>query len=135
MRERVFKCECGLETDRDSNAAIKIHKGGIPSFAGGDVRRALAQYRLRQKNSANNYDPPEEFIYNAEFGIAPVDKFLLALKLEGIYSSGPRITYLAPTLFVTPVPNVSLEASLRMPFGGRDFFAGRIYGVGLYFQR
>lgn len=92
-------------------------------------------YRLRQKNNTNNYDPPEEFIYNAEFGITPVDKFLLALKLEGIHSSGPRITYLAPTLFVTLVPNVSLEASLRMPFGGRDFYAGRLYGVGLYFQK
>ena len=92
-------------------------------------------YRLRQKNSTNNYDPPEEFIYNAEFGVTPVDKILLALKLEGIYSSGPRITYFAPTVFVTPVPNVSLEASFRMPFGGRDFFTGRIWGVGLYFQK
>ena len=106
-------------------------------------------YRLRLKNT-NNYDPGEEFIYNAEIGANPTDNLLLALKLEGIRgakgtldsgsnrnepTSQVNYTYFAPTVLIGPFQNLSLEASVRIPMGGREFFGGRLWGVGLYFQK
>ena len=33
LRERTFRCGCGLEIDRDLNAAINIHRWGRPPMA------------------------------------------------------------------------------------------------------
>ena len=33
LRERTFRCGCGLEIDRDLNAAINIHRWGRPPLA------------------------------------------------------------------------------------------------------
>jgi hypothetical protein len=98
-------------------------------------------YRLRQKNSTIDYDPNEEFIYNAEAGYSPMDKLLLALKLEGIRSSGRRITYLAPMLLVGLQQNLSFEITARMSISGRadpsvgpppyTYFAGPTWTAGI----
>ncbi len=99
-------------------------------------------YRFRMKNSTSGFNPGEEIIYNAEVGVNPTDILLLALKIEGIYGSeGSRenddvgITYLAPTVLISVHQNLSIEASVRVPVAGRNFFGGRLWGVGLYFQK
>ena len=99
-------------------------------------------YRFRMKNSTSGFNPGEEIIYNAEVGVNPTDILLLALKLEGIAGAeGSRgnddigITYLAPTVFINVHQNLSIEASVRLPVAGRNFFGGRLWGVGLYFEK
>ena len=99
-------------------------------------------YRFRMENSTSGFNPGEEIIFNAEIGVNPTNILLLALKLEGIYGSeGSRgnddisITYLAPTALINVHQNLSLEASVRVPVAGRNFFGGRLWGLGLYFQK
>ena len=127
----------------------------VPLYANVDLG-----YRFRQENSDTAYDEPDgEFIYNAETGLNPMDKILVALKLEGIISGGiisgeypkrdgRRITYLVPTLLVNLQPNLSLEAAARMSISGRadqfykgspppppyTYFAGPTWTVGISYS-
>ena len=91
-------------------------------------------FRLRQENDTG-YDPPEELIYNAEIGYSLTDKFLLALKLEGIHGDDRRITNVAPTFLIGLNQNLSLETSMRMAVSGRKSFAGNMWAIGISYQK
>ncbi len=91
-------------------------------------------FRLRQENETG-YDPPEELIYNAEIGYSLTDKFLLALKLEGLRGDDRRTTYVVPTVLIGLNQNLSIETSLRRAVSGRKAFAGNTWAVGISYQK
>ena len=113
----------------------------FPGYANLDVG-----YRVRLQNEAIDRDPGDEWIFNAEVGYTPMQKLLLALKVEGIRgrpsetfglklpSDVKRITYLSPTLLIGPYQNLSLETSLRITVNGRNFPAGRMWVAGISYS-
>jgi hypothetical protein len=112
----------------------------LPIYANLDVG-----HRLRLKNSRINRAPGNEWFYNAELGFHPINKLLIAIKLEGIRGQPatafglklPRdvknITYITPTLQYDIYPKVSLETALRITAGGRNFPAVQMWVAGLSF--
>lgn len=100
-------------------------------------------YRLRLKNDTISRDPGNEWFYHAEVGYHPIDKLLIALKVEGIRGNPSRvfnielprdikqITYISPTLLVGPYQNLNIETSLRISAGGRNFPAGQMWVLGI----
>lgn len=109
----------------------------LPAYANLDIG-----YRLRLKNDAIDRDPGDEWFFHAEVGYTPRPKLLLAVKVESLRgkpatvfnlklpSDIKRVTYIAPTLLIGPYQNLSLETSLRITAGGRNFPAGHIWVIG-----
>ncbi len=118
-------------------------------------------YRLRGEYKDSNpddaggvdrtYTPGGEFVFNAEAGYNPMDKFLLALKYERIAGAeydtinnppagsqeetlNQSVSYLAPTVLVNLHPSLSVEASARTAVSGSRYFAGQIYTVGVSYS-
>ena len=110
----------------------------LPAYADLDVG-----YRARMKNDKIDRDPGDEWFFLAEVGYTPLERMLVALKVEGIWGKPARvfglklprdvkrITNVSPTLFVGPFQHVSLEAALRISVNGRSFPAGQMWVVGL----
>ena len=103
-------------------------------------------YRLRLKNDRVDRDPGDEWFYLGEIGYEPIRKLLVALKIEGIHGKPAtnfgietvqdvkRVTYLSPVLLVMPIPNLSLEAALRVSLNGRNFPAGYLLVLGMSYS-
>lgn len=110
----------------------------IPVYANADVG-----YRIRMENGDILRDPGDEWLINAEVGYNPLQRLLLAVKLEGLYGKAgksfglrtesltKRITYLAPSLAWQFAGDATLEAAMRVSVGGRNFPAGNQITVGL----
>ena len=113
----------------------------IPLYANLDLG-----YRLRLKNDAITRDPGDEWFFNGEIGYTPTQKLLIALKVEGIRGKSSKvfnlrlandikqITYFSPTLLIGPYQNVSLETTLRLTAGGRNFPAGHMWMAGISYN-
>ena len=139
-----FKSQDGLipvgegQWDFDFIAQIGRSLYPLPAYANLDIG-----YRVRLKNEAISRDPGDEWFFIAEAGYSPLNGLMLALKMEGIRGKPAtvfgirlprdvkRITYVAPTLFIGPYKNLSLETALRISAGGRNFPAGTMWVIGL----
>ncbi len=138
----------GGQWDFDFMAQIGRSFYPAPVYANVDFGyRLRGEYKDDDPTPDRSYTPGAEFIFNAEVGYNPMNKFLLALKYEGILGAeydaltnpgqpetlSQSITYLVPTIAVGLNPNLSLEAAARLSVSGNRYFAGAIYTIGLSF--
>ena len=110
----------------------------LPGYANLDVG-----YRARLKNDRIDRDPGDEWFFLGEVGYSPLERLLVALKVEGIRGRPSRvfglrlvrdvkrITYISPTLIAGPFRNLNLEAALRISTSGRSFPAGQMLVLGI----
>ena len=110
----------------------------LPVYANVDVG-----YRVRTENEDILRDPGDEWLVNAEIGYNPLQRVLLAIKLEGLYGKAgssfglrtesltKRITYLSPSVAWQLAGDTAVEAALRISVGGRNFPVGNQITLGL----
>ena len=140
-----FRNEDGLipvgEGQADYDFVLQLGRSfwPLPIYANADIG-----YRVRTANEEIDRDPGDEIMFNAEVGYNPMDRLLLALKLEGlrgekgtdfgfIRSSSliKRSTYFGPTVSHRAAGNTNLEIAVRNTINGRNFPAGRQLTAGL----